>query len=66
MDNLTLAFPKMDDSERKSIAKSSYKNLALRLVEGIKNISIPKETLLERIKVENPQLMEDLFSKIKA
>lgn len=58
MQNLCNSFPEKSEAELNTVAGDFYHNLADRMVEGIKCISISREDILKRCPVENYQLVE--------
>ena len=64
-ENLKNAFPNLTKAEHKTIRRKYYRYLADLFVEGIKNLAIHQKSLKNRIKVQNPQLMQDLLAKKK-
>ncbi|MCS6967638.1 MAG: lysophospholipid acyltransferase family protein [Cytophagales bacterium] len=57
--NLMLAFPEKSQQERNIIAKQFYRNLCDVILEIIKTLTISVEELNERIRVANPELLEE-------
>ncbi len=64
--NLRASFPNATPNELRIHQKQAYKHLADILIEGIKNISISKEELTRRFKVQNPELMNALYKQKKS
>ena len=64
--NLRRSFPDKTEQEIKQISKKFYRHFCDLLAESIKNLSIEKKSLLERVKVVNPALMQTLFDKEKS
>ena len=64
--NLTNSFPEKSLSEIKEIERKFYKHFTDLLAEGIKNLTISQKELSKRIKVENPELMDQLYSQNKS
>jgi len=64
--NLRRAFPEKTENELKAIRRKFYRHFADLLAESIKNLSAPKNELLKRIKVSNPEIMEGLYAKNKS
>jgi len=58
--NLQIAFPNQSNEERKQIRKDFYRYFADLLVESVKNLSISKKQLLERMHLENPEILEEI------
>ena len=59
--NLQNSFPDRHEDARKQIAKSFYKHFSDILVEGIKNLSISKKNLEARVRLKNPELIEEYY-----
>ena len=66
LDNLQNSFPNLDDAERKKIVKSFYKHFADILMEGIKNLSISKKNLEQRVRIKNPELITEYYKNNKS
>jgi Kdo2-lipid IVA lauroyltransferase/acyltransferase len=64
--NLEIAFPELTHSERKEIEKNFYYHFCDSFVESLKAISIGKQNLLRRIKIINPEIMDEFKSKDKS
>ena len=64
--NLKHSFPSKNDSELNQIAKNFYKHLSNLLAESIKNLTISRRNLEKRMKVTNPELMNDLYDQNKS
>jgi KDO2-lipid IV(A) lauroyltransferase len=60
-ENLKNSFPEKSQAERALIASDFYKYLADMFVETIKSFTISKESLLEKIKLENIELLLPFF-----
>lgn len=58
--NLRNSFPEKSEQERALIKRKFYRHLADLLAEGIKNLAISKNELLKRMRVENPEIMDQL------
>ena len=63
MKNLRNAFPEKTDSEIKTISRKFYRHFSDVLIEILKMIHLSPEELAERIKVKNPEVLNDLYSK---
>jgi len=59
--NIQNSFPDLNENARKQIVKSFYKHFADILIEGIKNLSISKKNLENRVRLKNPQLIEQYY-----
>lgn len=65
-ENLKRSFPDKSPKELKQLKRQFYLHFCDLLAEGIKNLSISKKELSRRFKVNNPELMDDLFSQNKS
>lgn len=61
--NLTNSFPKKSAAEIRTIEKAFYRHLCDLIIESVKNFTISEATAHERMKIENPELLESYFSK---
>lgn len=66
IENLSKSFPNLSKKEIRLIQRKFYRHFCDLLAEGIKNLSISKNELLKRIKVENPLIMNQLFKQNKS
>jgi KDO2-lipid IV(A) lauroyltransferase len=66
IENLSKSFPTKSTKEISLIQRKFYRHFCDLLAEGIKNLSISKNELLKRIKVENPLIMDQLFKQNKS
>lgn len=64
--NLKNSFPEKSEKERRKIERKFYRHLTDLLAEGAKNLSISKKNLKKRFRVENPEVMEELYKKKKS
>ncbi|MBI1221984.1 MAG: hypothetical protein GC180_05210 [Bacteroidetes bacterium] len=64
--NLKRAFPDKDEVWRKDIISKNYRHLSRLFVEGIKNLSISRKSLLKRMTLQNPELFQSLFEQGKS
>lgn len=64
--NIRNSFPSLNHKERKEIKKQFYRYFADLLIESIKNLSISKKELLKRVKVSNPEILDQLYAKNKS
>ena len=62
-ENLKKSFPYKSDNELKTIEKKYYKHLANLFVEGIKQLTISKKTLMKRYFCKNPEIVNDYFAQ---
>jgi len=65
-ENLKRSFPNKTESELKRLQRKFYRHFTDILAEGIKNLSISENELRKRIKVVNPELMQNLYQKNKS
>jgi KDO2-lipid IV(A) lauroyltransferase len=63
MQNLKNAFPDKTETELKTLAKKFYRHFYEIIFETLKLIHISPEKLAQRIKLKNPELLEDLYQK---
>ena len=61
--NIERSFPELSANERAGIIKGFYRNLCDILVEGLKGFSLNEAQLLQRYRVINPEVIDDLFDK---
>lgn len=64
--NLKLAFPELNDAERKQIEKDFYIHLCDLFLEMVKTITIPVKELDKRFVFENLELMKEYEKKGKS
>lgn len=64
--NLRRSFPDKSQSEIKKIKRQFYRHFCDLLAEGIKNLSISKNSLTKRFVVKNPELMDKLYNQHKS
>ena len=62
-ENLNLAFPEMNLSDRIKIEKKYYKYLSDIFLESFKSMNISEKELKERYTFKNPQLLDKIFDK---
>jgi KDO2-lipid IV(A) lauroyltransferase len=62
-ENVKNSFPNNTVQENNKIVKQFYKYFSRLLAESIYNLNISKSNLLKRIVVNNPEVMDDLYSK---
>lgn len=65
MQNIARSFPELTEKEQKKIAKDFYRYLTYLLAEAIKNLTISSEELKKRMKVKNPEVMDNLYAQNK-
>jgi KDO2-lipid IV(A) lauroyltransferase len=63
--NLKNSFANKSRREIKDLQRKFYRHFCDILVEGIKNLSISESNLRDRLKVVNPEIMEELYRKNK-
>jgi KDO2-lipid IV(A) lauroyltransferase len=66
LQNINNSFPNKTEKEKKLIAKQFYIYLSQLFAESIKNLSITKDQLLQRITVKNPEIMDQLYTQNKS
>ena len=64
--NIQLSFPTMSKEERLRLRKKFYRHFADILIEGVANLSMSEKSLLKRMKVRNPEIMEQLYAQNKS
>lgn len=64
--NIHRSFPELSENEIRKLRKRFYKHFSDILAEGIKNLSISQKELERRFKVNNPELMDQLYAKNKS
>jgi KDO2-lipid IV(A) lauroyltransferase len=65
-ENLTLAFPKKSEEDKKIIEKKFYHHLCDLAVESIKSISISEIEINKRFKINTMEVLNDLYLKDKS
>jgi KDO2-lipid IV(A) lauroyltransferase len=63
MNNLRNSFPEKSETEIKAIAKKFYRHFSDVLIEILKMIHLSPQELADRIKVKNPEVLNDLYSR---
>ncbi|RFC53785.1 lysophospholipid acyltransferase family protein [Brumimicrobium aurantiacum] len=63
--NIERSFPELSTQEHRKIERKFYHHFTDLLAEATKNLSISKTQLLKRFKVENPEVMDELYRKNK-
>jgi KDO2-lipid IV(A) lauroyltransferase len=61
--NISIAFPHWTQEEKKTLKIRTYHHLADLLIEGVKNLSIAKKELQQRMVLDDPALFEALHAK---
>ncbi len=61
--NLKNSFPEKSSKEIKAIRKAFYRHLCDVLIENIKLVSISKEDMLRRFRVENPEVFQKFYDE---
>jgi len=64
--NLTNSFPEKSIDEIKEIERKFYRHFTDLLAEGIKNLTISQKELSKRLLVENPEMMDNLYTQNKS
>lgn len=64
--NLTMSFPNKTLKEIKQIERKFYHHFTDLLAEGIKNLTISKKELANRLVVKNPEIIEKLYHEKKS
>lgn len=59
--NLRSAFPEKSEAEIQTLKHKFYRHFADLLAEGIKNLSISEKELRKRVKIKNPEIIEELY-----
>ncbi len=59
--NIQNAFPKRTVAEQKKISKNFYRYFTKLLAEAIKNLTISEKQLKKRMRVKNPEIMDELY-----
>ncbi|MDD3526775.1 MAG: lysophospholipid acyltransferase family protein [Bacteroidales bacterium] len=65
-ENLTIAFPALDEKEKTKIARKFYHHFCDQLIETAKIIHISKKNLDKRYVYENPELFDDFYKNRKS
>ena len=63
--NISNAFPNKTKKEHQQITKKFYKYFSRLLAESVRNLNISKQNLSKRIRVKNPEVMNDLYAQNK-
>lgn len=66
LDNLKRSFPEKSEAERKQIAKKFYGFFTDLLAESTKNLAISENKMKQRLKVRNPEIMQELYDEGKS
>jgi KDO2-lipid IV(A) lauroyltransferase len=61
--NIANSFPNKSKQEQKLIAKNFYRYFANLFAESVKNLTISEKNLRKRLKVRNPEIMEELYKE---
>lgn len=64
--NLSRSFPEKSEQEIQYLLKKFYRHFCDILIEGIKNLSISEKELRKRMKIKNPEILQELFDKNKS
>lgn len=65
-ENLRNAFPEKTEEEINRIARNYYRNLGDLILEVVKLGNLSKTQLMKRVKVNNAELLQDLYGKQKS
>ena len=63
--NIERSFPNKTKSEKAKIKRQFYRHLTRLLAESVKGLSISEKELKNRIRVKNPEIMDDLYANGK-
>ena len=64
--NIKKSFPDLSPRDQAVLVRGFYRHFSDLLIESIKNLSISKEELLRRMKVVNPEVLQELEEKGKS
>jgi KDO2-lipid IV(A) lauroyltransferase len=64
--NIEKSFPDLSPRDQAVLVRGFYRHFSDLLIESIKNLSISKEELLRRMKVLNPEVLQDLEQSEKS
>jgi len=64
--NLNASFPEKNEAEIKEITKTFYHFFCDFIVESLKCFSISEKEALERCKIKNPEILDELYKKNKS
>lgn len=64
--NIENSFPDLSPRDQAVLVRGFYRHFSDLLIESIKNLSISKEELLRRMKVLNPEVLQELERKGKS
>lgn len=64
--NMQAAFPEKRDAEIRKLRRRFYRHFADMLIEGIHGLSISEPDLKKRFRIENPELMQELYASGKS
>ena len=64
--NIEKSFPDLSPRDQAVLVRGFYRHFSDLLIESIKNLSISKEELLRRMKVLNPEALQELEEKGKS
>jgi len=64
--NIDKCFPEKSLKEKKQIERNFYKNLADLILESLKGYTISKEEAIKRIKIKNPELLNQYYENNKS
>ena len=63
--NLKNSFPEHSQQEIRKLRNKFYRHFCDLLIEGVKNLTISEKQLRKRLKITNPEIMQELFDKEK-
>ncbi|OZI06025.1 hypothetical protein BWI93_22350 [Siphonobacter sp. BAB-5385] len=63
--NLAAAFPEKSEAERQAIAKKFFRNFCDLMVETVKSLTISRESIARRMKLENSEVLHSLIHQKK-
>ncbi len=62
-ENLLKSFPEKSETELQKISSQSYRHLAYRVVETVKCFTITKKEVHDRIRIKNPEMIQDCYEQ---
>ena len=63
LENISGAFPTKSEKEVKAIAKDFYRHFCDIIFESIKRLTISKRAIRKRLKIKNPELVENYLNE---
>lgn len=61
--NIARSFPNLNNKEQQKIVRDFYKYFTFLLAESVKNLTLSEHNLKKRMRVKNPELMDDLYER---